>query len=172
MQFTSILNLIYLINLSYALKTIRFCGDGKEEICFEVKPDGKDTLVTMRGPADSGYLAFGIGSSMKDSDIYVGFFNSTNSPVVSYRGGAFYREPKALEDQSNIQVMNLESSIADDKSFKLISFKILNTANESVRKVDFDIKNKFIWAHSSIPPKGDDINAKIHKHKKHGKYQG
>ena len=63
------------------------CTSNKD-FCLTALKKGSDKIeITFRGPKSVGWLGFGTGAAMKDSDMVIAWVNSDNSVTISNRYG-------------------------------------------------------------------------------------
>ena len=110
------------------------------------------------------WVGIGFGDSMIDTDIYVGWKNSTGGYIISRRKASSYSLPAVNPDQ----IGSLASDLTVSKSVPSpnISFSFL------VPKSSLDTSNtNYVYAYSNTPPfKPDDLNSAFSRHSSVGDF--
>ena len=107
-----------------------FCEKG-QTFCFYGQPDstGKYITFTIHSAAD-GWAGFGIGSSMLNADMYVGWMNSTRGYTVSRRSPAGYHTPTMNADLKELMVVPLA---VPAPAWSKLSFSVRRTLDDPIR---------------------------------------
>jgi hypothetical protein len=85
----------------------RFC-EQSQTFCLHSQPDQKaSTIVFTIHSAAQGWAGFGIGASMANADMYVGWRNSTGGYVISRRSPQGYSTPSVNPQSQGLSVVPL-----------------------------------------------------------------
>jgi len=122
---------------------------GENDYCLQsIVKDGNIEFTVLS--SKEGWASFGIGESMIDSDIYVGWVNSRGDPVVSRRKSSGYVLP-GFNPNSNFNVTKL--SAGETQPWVKLGFKVTRPiASDNT----FASTSRIIFAHSDSKP--DDVD--------------
>ncbi|KAJ3026881.1 UNVERIFIED_CONTAM: spermatogenesis associated protein 5 [Siphonaria sp. JEL0065] len=109
-----------LISLPSSLSSSIFCN-GDSSFCISATRNLSTSSVDVTVLSTyKGWAAFGIGTSMASSSIFVGWMNSNGKPVVSEREGAPYLQPP----MASMQHLNLVQNPANISESSSIAYTI------------------------------------------------
>ncbi|EGF84250.1 hypothetical protein BATDEDRAFT_22118 [Batrachochytrium dendrobatidis JAM81] len=109
-----------------------------------------DIIFTIQSAAQ-GWAAFGVGPSMFDSTMYVGYINSTNGITLSTRDSHSHTLPQYSSDQS-AKLSHYEQM--PTPSWAKIVFTVQRPAIGPAKSIDSS--STFLFAMSDIPPESID----------------
>ncbi|ORY45100.1 hypothetical protein BCR33DRAFT_716441 [Rhizoclosmatium globosum] len=128
--------------------TSNYCSDASNLFClFAYRDFAAGTVTFTVQTSYTGWVGFGIGSSMTNSVIFVGWTNSSGSPVVSQRNGAAYVLPPVSQTQQFSLVP------APTSATIMSTAKIVWSVQLPVSFISQTGATSFIYGLSQSPPK-------------------
>ncbi|KAK9765871.1 hypothetical protein K7432_005455 [Basidiobolus ranarum] len=163
-------NLIQLIGvLTTALQVTMSSQYCSQDACFNIDlTDDGYANIQMEVPPTTGWVAMGVGQSMRDADMYISWLGSQNQMVLSNRKSTGHVQPTANAEQ-NVQLLG-GSGVNSQTNRMIVNFRRLqqpNTTNAS--PITKDTKD-FIWAVSATRPTSDSVAANIIPHSSKGTF--
>jgi hypothetical protein len=138
-----------------------FCEKG-QTFCFYGKPEasGSHIVFTIHSAAE-GWAGFGIGNSMLNADMYVGWQNSTRGYTVSRRNPAGYHTPTYNSvDTKGLLVVPLA---VPAPAWSKLSFSVRRTLDDSIKT-----GNTYIYAYGV--KKATEIDSPVSHFSRHNAY--
>ncbi|KAI0239464.1 hypothetical protein L0F63_003503 [Massospora cicadina] len=130
---------IWLLLSLHAVYAARTCST---HVCIDIEPKGANFEFVMSGPSNTSYMAVGIGTTMANSDMYLGWFKKQQA-YVSWRRSKGHSLQPELNPAPNL--------IASDFKNMTITFQI----PQSSVKLSTTDANDMIWAFSNDESQAD-----------------
>ncbi|KAJ3128487.1 hypothetical protein HK098_004382 [Nowakowskiella sp. JEL0407] len=156
MKITTALLSLAFVTLSFAQTPNTWCNTDKS-FCAQSLFNSTSGAITfaVSGTAP-GWLGLGIGSSMSDSDVWVGW-NNAGQTVISDRTATGHSMPAA---DANTQLLPLSATAAQVTTFvipsnhvtKLYFARYATPKGTGGKTIPTNTKTSFIWAFAAAPP--------------------
>jgi hypothetical protein len=146
--------------ISSTIAAASFCVP--ESFCIYAQPEASSVLITVHSSA-SGWTAFGVGDSMTNAPVTVGWLNSTNGITISDRFATGRRLPRVATTSSELVELRLTAPTWARTSFTVR--KPLVFAEGA-----FTNTTKIMYAQSATrkPANVDDPSSTFTKHTEEG----
>ncbi|KAJ3067704.1 hypothetical protein HDU98_009106 [Podochytrium sp. JEL0797] len=137
---TSVMN-----DLAAGVAVSTFCSDMTGTFCITASRAGENVTVTVQS-SYTGWVAFGIGSSMTTAKMFVCWLDSSNNPFITQRDSAALIQPPI----SSLQQFSIASTPAtvNISSTSKITFSLILPAS----LFNMNATTSLIYALSSSPP--------------------
>ncbi|KAI9349187.1 hypothetical protein BDR26DRAFT_816864 [Obelidium mucronatum] len=130
--------------------SVTFCHDSQSTFCLIASPDflSKSVLFTVY-TAYSGWLGFGIGESMTNSTLFVGWKDPISTDIIlSQRQGQGHKPPPYQKDSIFTKVPTPTNILIPSAATLSFSFTIPISSN----LIHLNETNSFVFALSQKPP--------------------
>jgi hypothetical protein len=146
--------------ISSTIAAASFCVP--ESFCIYAEPQNTSVLITVHSSA-TGWTAFGVGDTMTNSPVTVGWLNSTNGVTISDRFATGRRLPRVATPSSELVELRVGAPVWARTSFTVRKPLVFQEGA-------FTTATKIMYAQSATrkPANVDDPNSTFAKHTEEG----